>query len=187
LIGGDSGDGINRPGLFESLIGSCPSCGNINAEWRPECKHCEGTGKSGAGSLDAKKPYFGGESVKRQDNTTSSTVESASQTTDDGGGWLAEVALASFWLGRDLADPRWPPVLRLILSWIIPASYAWGILSYIYEVIRNFRMNIFEGLATLFVAWLAIPVYVIIGTVAMFAVWGATKLFYHLTRKDTEI
>lgn len=34
----------NGPSLSDNFFGHCPSCGDGNTEYRPDCPHCDGKG-----------------------------------------------------------------------------------------------------------------------------------------------
>jgi len=64
------------------------------------------------------------------------------------------------------------------MTWMMPAFYSWGILWYISEVLDALAINIFEGIAAFFLAWIAIPIAAICGLIATGALWGVTSIAY---------
>ncbi len=69
LFGGQDQAGQDHPSFLGGLLSSCPRCGNGNTEWRPECTHCQGSGRDGSEWFPfgaPKKLYLGGGSVKER-------------------------------------------------------------------------------------------------------------------------
>jgi hypothetical protein len=182
LFGGEDAAGQVHPSLVDSVFGSCPSCGDGNTEWRPECPHCDGTGNRDPQSVLVKKTHFWpSESIKKRDHRreverTSRTASANSETGSQG--WLGQLVEATLWFGRDISSPDWHPAIRLVMTWMMPAFYSWGILWYISEVLDALAINIFEGIAAFFLAWIAIPIAAICGLIATGALWGVTSIAY---------
>lgn len=98
LFGGEDEHGQSHPSLIGSFLDDCPSCGDSNTQWRPECPHCDGTGRDNDDFFpSAKRSYIGFEaSVKEREHNegnspdhsssssagTSSTYTSSSSSSD---------------------------------------------------------------------------------------------------------
>lgn len=182
LFGGEDEAGQNRPGFLGGLIDSCPSCGNGNTESRPECPHCKGTGRQNPDPFDQKKDVFGiGESEKEARLRQTQRAQPAHIVTDSGGGgpgWLEELTIALLWFGKELAKPEWHPAIRFVLTWIMPASFAYGAYWYGSEVLSAFDSNMFDGVGALLLAWIAIPISAFFGFIGTVATWAAAKIGY---------
>lgn len=89
LFGGTDDAGQNHPGLLGGLLGDCPRCGGSNTEWRPECRHCQGSGRDQSEWFPfgaPKKTYLGGESVKERMHREGTSNGGGSTSSGFGGG-----------------------------------------------------------------------------------------------------
>lgn len=68
MAGGHDEVGHEHPGIFDSFLGDCPSCGDWNANRRPACPHCDGTGQGDKNlfGISSDRSWLPSESVKER-------------------------------------------------------------------------------------------------------------------------